>query len=444
MSSASFNGYTYFTNDPVFIYHINNGITEPYPVDLEIVNKYFKMFPHKNGTYIDVGAHIGTTIIPYTNMFKRIIGFDACSDNFKFLEKNIQYNNITNCEIYNHAIYKETCNGNMYVHGSNSGCYFLKIEENGSTHCKKLDDVMEDKNIENVDFLKIDTEGAELFVLEGAKRLIEKYKPFIQFQVNELSKVIYNIDEQDIVIFLKKLGYLPFNIEKKGANVFFYHPNETLSIIPKHLYCFWTGKNEMSNNRRECFEQMKNITDTNVKLISNQEVYNYMIPSNPFHPAFEYLSETHKADYLRMYFMHYYGGGYADIKKQTSSWAECYNKLLNTDLIGIGYPEINELGIAYPPVSKYWNMLIGNCSYIFKPNTDFTRKWLNDVHILLDSKLDELKKNPSSFPQDCKEKGTGYPIEWNEMLGRIFHRLNYEFKEKITGDLPTPIFRNYR
>ena len=65
MSSASFNGYTYFTNDPVFIYHINNGITEPYPVDLEIVNKYFKMFPHKNGTYIDVGAHIGTTIIPY-------------------------------------------------------------------------------------------------------------------------------------------------------------------------------------------------------------------------------------------------------------------------------------------------------------------------------------------------------------------------------------------
>ena len=52
------------------------------------------MFPHKNGTYIDIGAHIGTTIIPYSNMFKRIIGFDACDENFKFLEKNIQYNNL--------------------------------------------------------------------------------------------------------------------------------------------------------------------------------------------------------------------------------------------------------------------------------------------------------------------------------------------------------------
>jgi hypothetical protein len=169
-----------------------------------------------------------------------------------------------------------------------------------------------------------------------------------------------------------------------------------------------------------------------------------MIPSSPFHPAFEFLSETHKADYLRMYFMHYYGGGYADIKKQTSSWSESYNKLINTHLIGIGYQEMDKSGIAYLPVAEYWQSLIGNCSYIFKPNTYFTRKWLNDVHLLLDTKFEELKKNPSSCPQDCKEKGIGYPIEWNEMLGRIFHRLNYDFKEEISIDLPPPIFNNYR
>ena len=145
-----------------------------------------------------------------------------------------------------------------------------------------------------------------------------------------------------------------------------------------------------------------------------------------------------------MYFMHYYGGGYTDIKKQTSSWCESYNTLINTHLIGIGYKESSAHDIAYLPVAEYWSSLIGNGSYIFKPNTDFTRRWMNDVHLLLDTKFEELKKNPSSYPQDCKEEGRGYPIEWNEMLGRIFHRLNYEFKEQISSDLPPLILTNYR
>ncbi len=425
--------------------NINNRKIESHSDDFEIVNKYFNMFPHKNNTYIDVGAYIGTTIIPYSKKFKRIIGFESSIENFNLLEKNIEFNKINNCEIYNHEIYKKTCNGNMYQHEHNSGYYYLVEDDNGSMHCKKLDDIMDEKNIENVDFLKIDSEGCELYVLEGAKKLIEKWKPFIQFKSKELSKIFYNVDENDIIMFLKNLGYITFDIKKKGKNLFFYYPNETLSILPHHLYCFWTGNNEMSENRKKNLEEIKKVTKANVKFIRNLEVYNYMIPSQPFHPAFDYLSETHKADYLRLYFMHYYGGGYTDIKKHTSSWEKYYDKLLNEkELFGIGYAEIGENGVAYKPVSQYWNLLIGNCSYIFKPNTEFTRKWISEVHLLLDNKLEELKKNPSTFPQDCKEARKGYPIEWNEMLGRIFHRLNYEFNEKISRDLPPPLFNNYR
>lgn len=34
------------------------------------------------------------------------------------------------------------------------------------------------------------------------------------------------------------------------------------------------------------------------------------------------------------------------------------------------------------------------------------------------------------------------PIEWNEMLGRIFHRVIYNYKNKILNTLPISIFYN--
>lgn len=35
----------------------------------------------------------------------------------------------------------------------------------------------------------------------------------------------------------------------------------------------------------------------------------------PIHPAFQYLSGIQKGDYLKAYFMNFYGGGYSDLKE---------------------------------------------------------------------------------------------------------------------------------
>jgi hypothetical protein len=63
--------------------------------------------------------------------------------------------------------------------------------------------------------------------------------------------------------------------------------------------------------------------------------------------------------------------------------------------------------------------------------------------LLLDSKIESLKRNPARFPQDCSESGSGYPIEWNEMLGRIFHKVSYKYKEYILNTLPILEFNSY-
>jgi hypothetical protein len=209
------------------------------------------------------------------------------------------------------------------------------------------------------------------------------------------------------------------------------------------IYCFWTGTNEMSNARKTCLEQLLRVSECNVILVTKDTLPSYILPEHPLHPAYEYLSETHKADYLRTYFMHFHGGGYSDIKKTTGSWIQAFEQLANSPAWICGYQEI-EGGVAYQPVAHAWKELVGNGAYICKSRTPLTEEWYSSMIALLDTKLESLRQHPSQFPQDCFENGTGYPIGWNEMLGRIFHRVSYKYKDALLNTLPICVFYGYR
>ena len=70
-----------------------------------------------------------------------------------------------------------------------------------------------------------------------------------------------------------------------------------------------------------------------------------------------------------------------------------FNVLENSgeDIFGCGYPEIGESGVANVLVASEWRQLIGNGAYIFKPNTEFTQQWYNEMIQLLDEKLEDLR-----------------------------------------------------
>ena len=63
---------------------------------------------------------------------------------------------------------------------------------------------------------------------------------------------------------------------------------------------------------------------------------------------------------------------------------------------------------------------------------------------LLDERYDKLRENPARHPRDYLGfHGSKYPLEWNELLGRIFHRVCYEYKDKLLNTLPVPDFNSY-
>ena len=207
------------------------------------------------------------------------------------------------------------------------------------------------------------------------------------------------------------------------------------------IYTFWTGVNELTPNRLECLKNLREVSECDVILVTPENLDNYILDDHPLHEAYQYLSETHKADYLRTYFMNFHGGGYSDIKKTTGSWLDSFQKLEESDRWIIGYQEIEGGAAIYPHL---WRDMIGNGAYICKAKTLLTEEWYDEMISLLETKLERLKINPSRCPDDRAENGSGYPIEWNEMLGRIFHRLCYKHKEKILNTLPISKFTDYR
>jgi FkbM family methyltransferase len=203
-SIAKHDGLSYYVNDSSFEWHINNGISQPYGTkEIDFVKQFLLENPGRNRTYIDVGMHFGSTILPYGRMFNRAYGYEPNEENFFLAKHNIALNNVTNTTIKNCAVSDRVTHGKTVQRGSNTGCYIFDFSTGGSINTVRLDD----EGLQDVDFIKIDIEGAELLALKGAINLIQTYKPLLQIEINGLSEKHFSIQTSDILTFLHDQGY---------------------------------------------------------------------------------------------------------------------------------------------------------------------------------------------------------------------------------------------
>lgn len=222
-------------------------------------------------------------------------------------------------------------------------------------------------------------------------------------------------------------------------------------MLQRNLYSFWVGHNNlvMNENRINGLDSIKSNSNVNFILINNENLPDYILEGHPLHQGFNYLSDVHKADYLRTYFMHHYGGGYTDIKPCSWDWNTYFDQLENSDAFGIGAPEDEgELSVTLKQrawLGKHWDKLVSNDLYIFKPNTEFTTKWYNKLLEIMDIKFNNLQKFPAKNSREAADTiVTRYPIEWGEILLEIFHPLCYEYTDRLIKTMPLPITKNYR
>ena len=140
--------------------------------------------PRAGDTIIDLGAGLGEEAIVYSKMADndgKVYAIEANPRICEVLKRVIDLNNFSNTTVLNLAISDQ--NG------------FIKIEDlegsyiSGSVHTKKniktfsiealgMDDFMEKFNIDKVDLLKVNIEGAEKYVIQTLIRHFDKVRNF--------------------------------------------------------------------------------------------------------------------------------------------------------------------------------------------------------------------------------------------------------------------------
>lgn len=125
---------------------------------------------------LDVGAHVGTMTIPFSKRAKKVYAFEPVSTNIAYLKKNLTDNNVNNVEVIEMALGGHSGRINMVPNDAhNAGSY--KVSAGDMVEMQTLDSF----NLKP-DLIKIDVEGFEPDVLEGAIQTIATYKPTIFFE----------------------------------------------------------------------------------------------------------------------------------------------------------------------------------------------------------------------------------------------------------------------
>lgn len=202
------------------------------------------------------------------------------------------------------------------------------------------------------------------------------------------------------------------------------------------IYTFWTGENPIPEVRRRGIESLRRSNpDVPVRVVTPQNLGDYILPEHPLHPAYEYLHYVHRADYLRCYFMHFHGGGYADIKTFKQEWGPAFfmlNEDENAWLAGYRNPvrwmTPNFTSRALQNLMMNTSDIrIGQAAFICKPGTPFTAEWWIRLNEVLDSHLEALKADPGS----THRASDTYALAWTQILAQIIDPLSLKYHQHI-------------
>lgn len=179
----------YFNNRSYFIYYPTKNNSN---VVRALVNgktwerklvQVFKKYIKPNHVVLDVGAYIGTHSVLFSTLAKKVYAFEPQRLVGDCLRKTIADNNINNISFYNIALHSK--NGHQEFGTNNDGdASILKhrkkiFNDNYFVRTKLLDNF----NFSQVDFIKIDAEGSEFDILQGAENTINEFRPVIVIEV---------------------------------------------------------------------------------------------------------------------------------------------------------------------------------------------------------------------------------------------------------------------
>ncbi len=186
---------------------------------------------------IDVGANIGY----YTLIFAKLVGntgkviaFEPEPKNFELLKKNIAVNKLSNVILEQKIVSDNNKRTKLFLANSGIVGHHINTTKNNQNFIEvdsiTLDDYLDKNNLTNkINFLKIDVEGAEMKVLEGAKTILQNQNLKIFTEFNRLVIKKLGMDPRQILSLLTNNGFKLFLPNYKLNNISETNVDELLS-----------------------------------------------------------------------------------------------------------------------------------------------------------------------------------------------------------------------
>lgn len=215
-----------------------NGIYAPFETEI------FRREMKKGMTVVDIGAHWGyytTLAAELSGGTGKVFAFEPNPNNYSLLIKNIETNGYTNVTATQKAVSDKVGIAELFLAQGNSGDHRIynpgNDRESIQIETVSLDEFFKDKN-EQIDLIKIDTQGAEMAILQGMDNIIKENTDLTiitEFWPMSLKKFGYSPEE-----YLNRLieyGFKLFHIDEQTQKVESVDVDGCMRICPneKHL-----------------------------------------------------------------------------------------------------------------------------------------------------------------------------------------------------------------
>jgi FkbM family methyltransferase len=164
---------------------------------------HLEQFLDADGVFLDIGANTGIYTIKAAKHYSKsgggvVIALEPFPDVLAVLYRSIQANGFRNVRLRNVCAGASTGTASFWLNAGTPHTFSLLKRDEAASSLSSLvvavDDLLRWEGVERLDYIKIDVEGAEASVLEGAKESITRFRPIIQAEIT-INELHFSLDK---------------------------------------------------------------------------------------------------------------------------------------------------------------------------------------------------------------------------------------------------------
>lgn len=145
---------------------------------------------------IDIGGHCGLWSRHLTQLFETVIAFEPKQEHRECYTMNVD----GNYTLYPFGLGNRLMRANIHHTEGSSGDSW--VEPGDTVEIRTLDSFDL-----KPDFIKIDTEGFEYFIIQGGERTIKEYRPVMVVEQKKGKGATFHLDDRAAIDLLESWGY---------------------------------------------------------------------------------------------------------------------------------------------------------------------------------------------------------------------------------------------